>query len=71
MNENVVSFVTYASAIYRVCVNNKKSRLMTIIIGRFIYLFIFCRSNRRFFALFEKQTDLKLKAVVRTCSKCN
>lgn len=46
MNENVVSFVTYAGAIYRVCVNNKKSRLMTIIIGRFIYLFIFFRSNK-------------------------
>lgn len=59
--------------IYRVCVNNKKSRLMTIIIGRFVYLFFFSDQTRPgvFFALFEKRTDLKLKAVVRTCSKCN
>lgn len=55
--------------IYRVCVNNKKSRLM---VGSFIYLFFSDQTRPGvFFALFEKRTDLKLKAVVKTCSKCN
>lgn len=39
MNGDGVSFVMCASTIYRWCVNNKRSCLMTIIIGSFIYLF--------------------------------